>query len=105
MELSILSLPGSAQEEDYTMNVLILSLGSAQNQSCFQVNILRDNLVEEEETFSLILTSEDPAVITSTPDSSTVYIEDINGTKTTHFMHNGVLYYVIGSQNRCCHGV
>ena len=77
--LSIFGLPGSAEEDDFSMNVSTFSLSSTQERSCIPVEILKDNLVEGEETFNVILGSEDPAVLTPTPDSATIHIEDDNG--------------------------
>ena len=82
VQLSIIALPGSAQREDYTMSSFSFSFGSTQNQSCIPVEILKDNLVEGEESFHVALSTSDPAVITSTPDSAIVYIEDNNGNIT-----------------------
>ena len=79
VDLSVVGLSGSAQEDDYMMDVLTFSLGSTQNQSCILVEILKDNLVEGEEIFQVILSSQDPAVVISMPNSATINIEDDNG--------------------------
>ena len=86
--LSIFGLPGSADEEDYLLNILTFSLGSTQKRSCIPVEILNDNLVEREETFNIILGSEDPAVLTPTLDSATIHIVDVNGNSLVTNMWN-----------------
>lgn len=67
--------------QDYNMpSMLPLTLNpSTQNRPCFAVDIAEDILVEGEETFRLILTSSDQAVLTSIADVLTVHVEDNDG--------------------------
>ena len=63
--------------EDYSMLAMLpLTLNPGTNHSCFAVDIVEDSLVEGDETFQLILTSTDQAILTSTTHTVTVYIED-----------------------------
>ena len=78
VDLSVVGLSGSAQVDDYIVDLLRFSLESTQTQSCILVEILKDNVVEGEETFQVILSSQDPAVVISMPNSATISIEDDN---------------------------
>lgn len=79
LEIFIAGLSGSAQEEDYKLNMSTISIRPAQNQSCTAVEILKDTLVEGNETFQVILSSIDSAVTISAPKTATVTIEDDTG--------------------------
>ena len=78
LEISVVGLSGRAQEEDYKLNMSTISLGSAQNQSCTTIEILKDSLVEGEEIFQVLLSSRDSAVIISRPNTAALSIEDDN---------------------------
>ena len=78
LEIAIISLSGSDQD-DYKQKISTFSLRPAQNQSCTMVEILNDNLVEGNETLQVILSSMDPAVTISAPNSAIITIEDDNG--------------------------
>ena len=79
VQLSILSHPDSAQEEDYTVAFLSLSLQPSENGTCFFIEALEDDTVEGEEAFQLILSSQDPAVTISIPDLTVINIKDNDG--------------------------
>ena len=66
--------------EDYSMlSMFPLTLNPGTNRSCFAIDTVEDSLVEGDETFQLILTSTDQAVLTSIPHTLTVHIEDNDG--------------------------
>lgn len=77
----VVSHPDTANiDEDYNMlSMLPLTLQPDTNRSCFAVDIMEDSLVEGEETFQLILSSSDQAVLTSIAHTLTVHIEDNDG--------------------------
>ena len=81
VHLSVISRSDTAIiGQDYNMpSMLPLTLNPGTNHSCFAVDIIEDILVEGEETFQLILTSSDQAVLTSITDVLTVHIEDNDG--------------------------
>lgn len=80
-QLCVLSQSDSANEvEDYNapfMFFVILKPG--ENQSCFTVDTVDDNLVEGEEIFQLSLSSSDRAVVISTNGTTTIHIKDDDG--------------------------
>ena len=84
-DISVAGLSDSAQEEDYKLNMSTISLRPTQNQSCTAVEILKDNLVEGNETFQVILSSMDSAVTISAPKTATITIEDDTGIHTFVF--------------------
>ena len=79
VQLSVLSHPASAQEEDYKAAFLSLSLWPGDRRICFLIETLEDDSVEGEEAFQLILTSQDSGVTTASPDLTIVSIEDSDG--------------------------
>lgn len=81
VHLSVVSHSDTATSgEDYSMlSMLPLTLKPDTNYSCFALHILEDSLVEGDETFQLILTSSDHAVLTSITNTLTVHIEDNDG--------------------------
>ena len=79
LEISIIVLSGSDQEDDFELKMSTFSLRPAQNQSCTMVEILNDNLVEGNETLQVILSSMDSAVTISAPNSAIITIEDDSG--------------------------
>ena len=81
IQVSVVSHSDTANiGEDYNMlSVLPLTLKPDTNRSCFAVDTVEDNLVEGEETFQLILTSSDQAVLISTTHTLTLHIEDNDG--------------------------
>ena len=84
VEFSIISHPGGAQEEDYGVVFLQLSLWPSETKVCFHIETINDDTVEGDETFQLILSSQDPAVTIATPALATINIEDNDGKLCTH---------------------
>ena len=67
IQFSVASIPDSAEENsDYSPVALILTLLSGENHTCFSVETLDDDVVEREEAFTIVLRSQDKAVIVST---------------------------------------
>lgn len=67
VQLSIASISDSAEETfDYTPLTLTLTLLSGESQACFSVETLDDDVVEGEETFTVVIRSQDKAVIIPT---------------------------------------
>lgn len=79
VQLSLLSKDDTAQlEYDYTALISSISLSPDISQWCFNVSTLGDSVVEGEEVFQVVLMSSDPAVITLTPLTTLIYIQDSN---------------------------
>ena len=77
MELSVSTEEDSAIEEtDYPAATYNLTLAPGQDIACLSVNTLEDNFVEDEEAFQLTLSSDDLAVIISSPAAAIVHISD-----------------------------
>ena len=81
VHLSVVSHSDTANfGEDYSMpSMFSIILKPGDNQSCFAVDTVEDDLVEGDETFQLILTSSDQAVVISINGTLTVHIEDNDG--------------------------
>ncbi len=64
VQLSVTSIPDSAEENhDYTPVTLTLNLLPGENQTCFSVEALGDDIVEGEEAFTVVIRSQDEAII------------------------------------------
>ena len=64
VQLSVASISDSAEEIlDYTPLTLYLTLLSGESQACFSIETLDDDVVEGEETFKVVIRSQDEAVI------------------------------------------
>ena len=79
VQFSIFSHPASAQEEDYNSIFRSVSLSPRESRICFHVETIEDGTVEREESFHLILRSQNPAVNISTPNFTLITIEDNDG--------------------------
>lgn len=67
VQLSVASISDSAEEgRDYTQITFTMTLVSGESQACFNVETLDDNVVEGEEAFMVVTTSQDKAVVIST---------------------------------------
>lgn len=67
VQLSIASISDSAEEsDDYSPVTLTLTLLHGESQSCFSVVTLDDDVVEGEEAFTVVIRSQDKAVVTPT---------------------------------------
>ncbi len=77
VELSLISQSDTAQQDaDYVALVLSVTWKPGIAQNCFNVVTLDDRIVEGEETFQLLLTSHDPAVVVPTPGTAHISIQD-----------------------------
>lgn len=77
VELSLVSQSDTAQQDvDYVALVLSVTQEPGVGQSCFSVEVVDDRIVEGEETFQILLTSHDPAVIVPTPGTALISIQD-----------------------------
>ena len=78
VHLSITSIPDSAEEGlDYTPVTAILTLLSGESRACFSVETLDDDVVEWEETFTTVISSQDKAVIIPT-NTTIINIHDFD---------------------------
>jgi hypothetical protein len=77
VELSLVSQSDTAQQDaDYVALVLSITWKPGITQNCFNVETLDDHIVEGEETFQVLLTSDDPAVVVPTPGTAHISIQD-----------------------------
>lgn len=71
---SVLSCPYASKiaGEDYTMVMMDLTFNSDNSRGCVEVPITDDNLLEENETFTVTLTTEDTSAMLGNPTMTTV---------------------------------
>ena len=78
-------------DTDYTSLSMDLTFNSATTSQMVTVNILPDTVIEDEEMFTLSLTSTDTAIDILMPQSATVTIID-QTSKYIHCPNRGVCY-------------
>lgn len=77
VHLSVATVHVSAQESyDYAPIVSTLILLSGENSTCFSIETFDDDIVEEDEIFEVLLSSEDKAVDTSALETVVISIRD-----------------------------
>lgn len=91
VELTLVSKPDTAQEGvDYVALLHLVTWEPDADQKCFSVRILDDRTVEGEETFQIVLASDDPAVVVPTPGTAHINIQD-NDSKLNQI----IAYYLV----------
>lgn len=77
VQLSVVSIPDSAQENsDYKPVIVSLTLHPGENDTCLTIETLDDDVAEGDETFKVILKSQDVAVVISTVNTTIISIQD-----------------------------
>lgn len=65
--------------DDYSPGPFFVTFDSTSNTQCASIPIVDDDLVENEESFSVSLGSANPAVLIGSPSTAIVTIQDSSG--------------------------
>lgn len=72
----LVSVPLYVAPDDYTaVSPQLVTFSSAPDQICIPIIISDDEMVEEAESFAVILVSEDPAIQLAQPNASVIIID------------------------------
>ena len=80
--LLVCSAPG-----DYSSGIFPVTFDSMTSTQCISITLVDDNLVEDTETFTVSLSSSDPAVQLGTPSTAFVSILDTSGVQCSKFTY------------------